>query len=122
MGIKTNKLEVFSILKPIIANYSDGLTIIADKKDSYYLNTRHIMESKKALFFAGVEIKKNYVSFHLMPVYIDPSLLKDLSEPLKKSMQGKSCFNFIKTETELIDELKELTDRAYQYYLQQGYV
>jgi len=116
------KLEVFKKIKPIIARYSKGLTIITDKEGSYYLNTQHIMKNKKALFFAGVEIKKNYVSFHLMPVYINPSLLKDLSEPLKKRMQGKSCFNFIYTETELVDELKELTESAYQYYLQQGYI
>ena len=116
------KQEVFNKLKPIIANYSDGLTIIVDKQDSYYLNTRHIMKNNKALFFAGVEIKKNYVSFHLMPVYVELTLLKGMSEPLKKRMQGKSCFNFIKTEPELVDELKELTESAYQYYLQQGYV
>ena len=116
------KQEVFNKLKPIIAKYSDGLMVVADKQDSYYLNTQHIMKNKNNLFFAGVEIKKNYVSFHLMPVYIEPTLLKCLSKPLQKRMQGKSCFNFIKIETELLDELKELTEGAYQYYLQQGYV
>jgi hypothetical protein len=37
---------------------------------------------------------KSYVSFHLIPVYMFPDLLKGLSPALEKRMQGKSCFNF----------------------------
>jgi hypothetical protein len=40
-----------------------------------------------------VQIKKNYVIYHLMPVYLNPGLLEGMSPGLRKRMQGKSCFN-----------------------------
>ncbi len=46
------------------------------------------------MFFGAAVIKKNYVSFHLMPVYVHPDLLEGISDGLRKRMQGKSCFNF----------------------------
>jgi hypothetical protein len=49
---------------------------------------------KKVIFFGAAQIKKNYVSFYLMPVYMFmfPKLLDNISPELKKHMQGKSCF------------------------------
>jgi len=61
------------------------------------------------IFFGAAQIKKNYVSFYLMPVYMFPELLKGISPELKKHMQGKSCFNFKKVDPELFKELTKLT-------------
>jgi hypothetical protein len=51
------------------------------------------------------------VSFHLVPLYMCPTLTKSVSPALKKRMQGQACFNF-KTdpEPELIANLKLLTE------------
>jgi hypothetical protein len=54
----------------------------------------HIQKNKRPLFFGAVQVKKNYVSCYLRPVYADPTLLARISDSLKKRMQGKSCFNF----------------------------
>ena len=54
----------------------------------------------------------NYVSYYLMPVYIFPDLLSNLSPALKKRMQGKSCFNFTKIDEALFAELDRLTKRC----------
>ena len=48
----------------------------------------------REVWFGGVQIKKNYVSYHLMPVYAFPDLLDGLSPELKKRMQGKSLLQF----------------------------
>ena len=51
----------------------------------------------REVWFGAVGERKNYVSYHLMPVYAFPELLKKVSPELegrKKRMQGKSCFNF----------------------------
>jgi len=65
----------------------------------------------KPLFFAGVRLGRAYVSFHLLPLYMNPALVKTISPALKKRMQGKACFNF-KTgpEAELLSELARLTE------------
>jgi len=63
----------------------------------------------RPLFVAGVQIRKNYVSYHLMPVYGIPSLLDGLSPALRKRMQGKGCFNFTEIAPAQLTELSRLT-------------
>ena len=74
------------------------------------------------VWFGGVQIKKNYVSYHLMPVYACPDLLEGLSPELEKRMQGKSCFNFKTVDKALFKELGALTKRGYQRFKQEGLV
>lgn len=56
--------------------------------------------------------KKSQVAYHLMPVYVHPELLTDLSPELRRRMQGKSCFNFTKVDRDLFAELGALTALA----------
>ena len=100
---------VFEQLKTILKPYAKNLTITADTSAAYSLDSAYSEKYKKTLFFGAAQIQKNYVSFYLMPVYMFPELLKDMSPELKKHMQGKSCFNFKKVEPDLFKELKELT-------------
>jgi hypothetical protein len=122
MNKAIDKSSVFNALKPILVQFSQSLTVVLDTDNSYHLDTSHIMKNKKNLFFGAVQIKKNYVSYHLMPVYVNPALLDSISPALRKRMQGKSCFNFKSVETDLIDELASLTKSGYQFYVEEGYV
>ena len=115
-------LEVFCKLVSIMREYDNNLNCITDEPGEYYLNTNHIMKNKKALNFGGVKINKNYVSYHLMPVYVEPTLLNKISTDLKKRMQGKSCFNFITVDEDLFIELRKLTKKGYQFYKSEGYL
>jgi hypothetical protein len=103
---------VFEQLKNILKPHSKNLTIKTDTPDTYYLDGPYSEKWKKELFFGSAQIKKNYVSFYLMPVYMYPELIKDISPALKKHMQGKSCFNFKKVEPVLFDELAHLTEKG----------
>lgn len=103
---------VFEQLKNILKPYAPDLTVKADTPDTYYLDGPYSEKWKKELFFGSAQIKKNYVSFYLMPVYMYPELLGDVSPELKKHMQGKSCFNFKKVEPDLFYELAELTRKG----------
>ncbi len=80
------------------------------------------MKNKQPLYFGGIQINKRYVSYHLMPVYVNPALLNDISDGLRKRMQGKSCLNFVSIEPDLFDELRELTQAGYDFYEHEGYV
>ena len=103
---------VFEQLKNILKPYARQLTLKADTPDSYHLDGPYSDKWKKDIFFGSAQIKKNYVSFYLMPVYMYPELLKGISPELKKRMQGKSCFNFKKVEPALFDELARLTRKG----------
>ena len=68
----------------------------------------------RPLYFAGVKTGKNYVSYHVMPLYMKPDLMKVVPPALKKRMQGKSCFNFTRVDEGLLQELAALTARGYE--------
>ena len=71
-------------------------------------------ERDPSTWFGATRVGKRYVSYYLMPVYVQPSLLDDLSPALRKRMQGKSCFNFAKVDETLLAELEALTRRGYE--------
>ena len=59
-----------------------------------------------------MEIKKRYVSYHLMPVYMAPQGVLAISDQLRQRMQGKACFNFTRINEGLFAELSDLTRRS----------
>jgi hypothetical protein len=103
---------VFEQLKKILRPYAEKLTLTTDTPETYSIDGPYSEKWKKQLFFASTVTKKNYVSFYLMPVYMYPELLQDISPELKKRMQGKSCFNFKKVEPALFAELATLTRKG----------
>ena len=112
---------VFEKLKSILKPYSSKLIVKVDTSEGFSLDGPYSEKWKKELFFGAAQIKKNYVSFYLMPVYMCPDLLKNISPELKKHMQGKSCFNFKKIEMPLFDELTELTKQAFERLMTEEY-
>lgn len=117
-----NLSDVFADLRAIMLPYAAQLDAKKDDDTELYLDTKHIQKNKKPLFFGAVQVKKAYVSYHLMPVYVKPELLTGLSSELQARMQGKSCFNFASTDTELMKELEKLTAAAYSSFKDQGFV
>jgi hypothetical protein len=113
---------VFSELRAIMAPYASKLDAKTDNASELYVDTKHIQKNKKPLFFGAVQVKKAYVSFHLMPIYVRPELLEQISPELKARMQGKSCFNFASSDKLLFKELAALTKAAYASYKDQGFV
>ncbi|MCD6032620.1 MAG: hypothetical protein K0S78_4802, partial [Thermomicrobiales bacterium] len=82
---------VFDRLAAIFAPYQSILIAKSDEPGDLYLETPPSSAYPSGLFFGAVKIRKRYVSFHLMPVYVHPDLLDGLSPELRKRMQGKSC-------------------------------
>jgi hypothetical protein len=112
--------EIFDALKPVFEEYAGRLAIQADKPGQYYLETKAAAPSGpykgRRLQFGGVKIGKAYVSFHLMPIYMNPKLQATISPDLKKRMQGKSCFNFTSVDPGHIAELKKLTKAGFEEF------
>lgn len=115
--------SIFIQLKKILQKYENSLIVKTDIEDEYYFNTAKNPITKSCDgYFGSVHIKKNYVSFYLMPVYVYPELLEGISQPLKKRMQGKSCFNFKKYDKALFKELEELTEKGFYRYKDSGWL
>ena len=110
--------SVFARLKPVLAKYAKRLSVKADTPVEYTLITKSAspfhQHKGEPLYFGSVRLGKAYVSFHLMPLYMCPALVKRISPMLKKRMQGKTCFNFrTDPDSELIADLKRLTEAGF---------
>jgi hypothetical protein len=113
---KENLHSVFDQLKSILQKFEPRLLLKVDKPGSYSIDAPYSEKYKKELFFGAAQVKKNYVSYYLFPVYMFPELLKGISPGLKKRMQGKSCFNFTSIDKELLSELKQLTKSGFERF------
>jgi hypothetical protein len=113
---------IFAELKAILRPFEPRLLLRTDAPGHYSLDTPYDEKWKRELFFGAAQIKKSYVSFHLMPVYMYPDLLDGAPDDLKKRMQGKSCFNFKRIEPDLFRDLAELTRRGFARLEAEGVV
>jgi hypothetical protein len=99
----------FAALKALLVKHARHLVIVHDAPDEYYLNTRKPGPNGKPMFFGAAQVKRNFVAYHLMPLYIDAALAAAVSPELRKRMQGKSCFNFTELDPATLQELDRLT-------------
>jgi hypothetical protein len=105
--------ETFQTLRGILERNGRQMKVVTDKAGDFALASPTMVDrTGKPLFAAAVQIKKNYVSFHLMPVYMNPALLETISPPLRKRMQGKACFNFTTIGPAEAKELSALTKKS----------
>ena len=109
MPVNTEFATVFAALRAILAAHKDRLKITQDTAIGFSTDALRLRYKGNPVMFAAVRIGKNYVSFHLLPVYMNPRLQQTISPELKKRMQGKACFNFKTVDEELFRQLAELT-------------
>ena len=105
---------IFAALKPVMAEQEGRFAVQKDTPSEYSLVTKRPspfpQHKGEPMWFGAVKLGKSYVSFHLMPIYMSPTLEKEISPALKKSMHGKTCFNFQAVPDEgLLADLKNLT-------------
>ena len=119
--------EVFATLKQLFRPHLDRLNVKADSATEYTLVGRKPspfpQHKGHPMFFASIRLGKAYVSFHLLPLYMNPSLSGTISPALSKRMQGKTCFNFKTTpDAGLLTELERLTHAGFKSFDEKNWV
>jgi hypothetical protein len=109
---------VFAELRERMIRAAPNQAVITDSPGSLVLHAPipNPVNPAERMWFGGVQIRKGYVSYHLMPVYSHRVLRDQVSPALAKRMQGKSCFNFRKSDPALFDELERLTAEGARLY------
>jgi hypothetical protein len=119
--------EIFATLKQLFRRHLDRLSVQSGSATEYTLVGRKPspfpQHKGHPMQFATVRLGKAYVSFHLMPLYMNPLLSGTISPALKKRMQGKTCFNF-KTvpDAALLAELERLTAAGLKFFDEKNWV
>jgi hypothetical protein len=112
---------IFNRLRAILQKHAGALTVTQDTATRYALEGGLHPTHRRPMPIAWVQVGKAYVSFHLMPIYGCPELLKGMSKGLAGRMQGKSCFNFKTVDDALFEELERLTASGIAMFAKAGY-
>jgi hypothetical protein len=119
--------DTFAALKRVFRRQLGRLDVKSDTATEYTLVGRRPspfpQHKGHPVQLGSVRKGKAYVSFHLMPLYMNEALTSTVSPALKKRMQGKTCFNF-KTapDTALIKELERLTQDGFKTFDEKGWL
>lgn len=122
---------VFAHLRKVLAAHASGFSVAHDSAQRYELDAPVGPATVRAwggkikaqtIPVAWVEVRKNYVSYHLMGVAGHPTLAATLSPGLRAHMQGKSCFNFNAVDDGLTPELARVTEQSLLGMKRAGYV
>src|SRR5215467_11121458 len=85
----------FKALREILTPYaSKEVRVVHDKPDYYYLETTFSVMGRGPMMFAAVRKGKGYISYHLLPLYMNPSLQKQGFSRLEAQKTGQSVFQF----------------------------
>lgn len=110
--------ETYGELRALMLRAADGMVLAKDGDGGVVMHAPwpHPRKPDEPMWFGAVRLGKAYVSFHLMPLYMNPVMQAKVSAPLRKRMQGKTCFNFKKPEPELFADLEVLTRASAAFY------
>jgi hypothetical protein len=107
--------EIFANLRALMLDAAPGMIVTQDTPTNFTLKTSWLeARTKEPAWFGWIAIKKSYVAYHVMPLYTLPALNELVPPSLEKRRQGKTCFNFKKSDTELFDQISKLTQAAAQ--------
>jgi hypothetical protein len=105
--------ETFAALRAILTPYAKKMLVPFDEPTRYWISSpTQTDRSGNPLMAAAVMMGKAYVSFHLLPLYMNPKLLREVPPSLKKRLHGKACFNFKTVEKDLLKELAVVTKKG----------
>jgi hypothetical protein len=119
--------EIFATLKQLFRPHLDRLSVQSGSATEYMLIGRKPspfpQHKGHPMHFGSVRLGKAYVSFHLMPLYMNEALSGTISPALRKRMQGKTCFNF-KTapDAALLAELERLIAAGLKFFDDKNWV
>jgi hypothetical protein len=104
---------IFVQLRELMQHAAPGMVVTADTQANFTLKTSWLeARTMEPAWFGWIAIKKSYVAYHLMPLYVLPKLNELVPESLAKRRQGKTCFNFKKADNALFEDLRVLTQAA----------
>jgi len=106
--------QVYAELRALMIESAAGMIVAQDGEDGLVMHAPipHPLKPNLPMWFGAVQIGKAYVSYHLMPLYMNAAMQARVTPALKKRMQGKTCFNFKAVDEAVFAELEVLTRAA----------
>jgi len=122
---------VFDRLRELLAAHASEFALAYDTTDRYGLEAPVGPSTLRSwggkvrmpkIPIGWVEIRKTYVSYHLIGVDGNSKLLASLSDALRGRMQGKACFNFRTLDETPLRELESVTAESFAGLKRAGFI
>jgi hypothetical protein len=106
-------VSILAELRRIMLEAAPGMVVTDDTPTSFTLKTAWTeARTKQPAWFGSIAVKKSYVAYHVMPLYVLPALNDAVPASLATRRQGKTCFNFKKADAALFEDIRALTELA----------
>jgi hypothetical protein len=122
------RILIFNKLKKNLEKFTPPMVVTIDSSNSSYeiIGNKPVPYgyNKKivpGMFFALIAQRKDSVTFHFFPLYIDTKL-KEVAPSLYKCLKGKTCFHFNKEEQINEKELTLLLEKGMIAWEKLGYM
>ena len=123
--MKKDLTEIQNCLIDLLRKQKKTLKAVHDTPQKFEIwGTIEAMQGKKKVeghYFASVIPKPKDIRFYFFPLYTHrDALIDSLSEELKKSLKGKTCFHIKAISEDMEKELKALIDQGVKLYQKDG--
>ncbi len=122
------RILIFNKLKKNLEKFTPPMVVTIDSSNSSYeiIGNKPVPYgyNKKivpGMFFALIAQRKDSVTFHFFPLYMDTKL-KEVAPSLYKCLKGKTCFHFNKEEQINEKELTLLLEKGMIAWEKLGYM
>ncbi|MFI5453023.1 hypothetical protein ACHMWN_12790 [Pedobacter sp. UC225_61] len=125
--MKTDFVEIFQTIRASLQPYAaNGFTARKNSDTAYELWSEKNVEIegkiRAEVYFAGVEILKDYVAFYFMTEE-DEQEIKTISQSsLLELLEEKSCFHIEKLDDILLEQITDILAKGFTIYKQKGWV
>ncbi|MDP6908470.1 MAG: hypothetical protein QF371_03140 [Flavobacteriales bacterium] len=117
--MKTDLAEIQETLRTILKSQIPPLRIRKDNPQTFEVcGTKEAMQGKKKVdgyYFGSVVPKPKDIRLYYFPIYTHVNEFS-LSDELKKSLKGKSCFHIKKLSPEMEKEIGEMVMKGVELY------
>ena len=119
--MKTDLKEIQDTFKTFLREQTPPLQIRVDKETNFEAaGTKEAMQGKQKVsgyYFASIVPKPKDVRFYFFPIYTHVKAFENISEEMRKTLKGKSCFHIKKLSPELEEEFRQLIQTGVELYL-----
>lgn len=123
--MKKDLTAIQAYLIEVLQGQKKVLKAVIDTEERYEVTgTIEAMQGKKkvdGIYFASVVPKPKDIRFYFFPLYTHrDELLDSLSEELKKSLKGKTCFHLKAISDDMEKEIKTMVARGVKLFQKDG--
>lgn len=114
-----NLQQIQDTLKEILRAHTPPLQVRKDNAATFEVaGTKPVMQGKQKVdgyYFASIVPKPKDIRWYFFPIYTHAAAF-NLSDDLKKSLKGKSCFHIKQLTPEVEREIGEMVNDAVKLY------